>query len=58
MKRYEMTLSIPPFILIIVWGNYVALCTIIPVIEETPSGFISVLLSATDIAVIKRINKI
>lgn len=53
-----MTLSIPPFILIMVWGNYVALCTIMPVIEEAPSGFISVLLSATDIAVIKRINKI
>lgn len=58
IKWYEIVLSILPFILIMIWGNSVALCKLVPVIGGAIGGAISALLSAANMVIIKRIDKI
>lgn len=58
IKWYEIVLSVLPFILIMVWGNSVALCKIVPVIGGAIGGAVSALLSAANVVIIKRIDKI
>lgn len=58
IKWYEIVLSILPFILIMVWGNSVALCKLVPVIGGAIGGGISALLCCANIIIIKRIDKI
>ena len=54
IKWYEIILGIIPFILIMVWGNSVALCKIIPVVGGAIGGFVSALISATGLIFIKQ----
>lgn len=58
IKWYEIVLSVLPFILIMIWGNSVALCKIIPVVGGAIGGLVSGLMCVLNCFVIKRINKI
>lgn len=55
---YEIVLSVLPFLLIMVWGNVVALCEIVPVVGGAIGGFISGLLSVTNLLIIRRLKNI
>lgn len=46
VKWYEVVLAVIPFIFIMIWGNSVALCRIIPVVGGAIGGAISGALSA------------
>ena len=54
---YEYVLSILPFILILIWGNSVALCQIIPVIGGAIGGAISGVFSIVSLSVMKSIKQ-
>ena len=58
VKWYEIVMSVLPFILIMIWGNSTALCKIVPVIGGAIGGGISALLSATNVVIIKRVDKL
>ena len=58
VKWYEIVLSILPFILIMVWGNSVTLCTIIPVVGGAIGGAISGVAAVLNLFVIKGVNKV
>ena len=58
IKWYELALSIPIFVLILCWGNSVALCNIVPVVGGAIGGFISALLAMANVVIIKRIKNI
>lgn len=58
IKWYEIVLSVLPFLLIMIWGNVVELCKIVPVVGGAIGGFISALLSVTNVIIIKRVDKI
>ena len=53
---YEYILAILPFILVIVWGNSVALCKIVPVIGGAIGGAISGVFSFVSLSVMKSIK--
>lgn len=58
VKWYEILLSILPFILVMVWGNSVELCKIVPIVGGAIGGGISGLMMFTNLIVIKRVNKL
>ncbi len=58
IKWYEIVLSVLPFILIMVWGNVVSLCAIVPVVGGAIGGGISGLLSAVNLCVIKLVKPV
>ena len=53
---YEYILAIIPFILILIWGNSVSLCSIIPVVGGAIGGGVSGLLGFTSLIVMKNIK--
>ena len=57
-KWYEITLSILPFLLILIWGNVPALCQIVPVVGGALGGFISALISCANLLIIKSIKQV
>lgn len=58
VKWYEIVLSVLPFLLIMVWGNVVALCEIVPVVGGLIGGGISAVLSCLNLFIIKGIKPI
>lgn len=58
IKWYEVLMSILPFVLILIWGNSIALVNIIPVVGGAVGGAISGLLSMTNLLLIKGIKQI
>lgn len=58
VKWYEIVLSILPFILVMVWGNSVALCQILPVVGGAIGGAISGALSFLNVFIIKGVKSI
>ena len=54
---YEYILAFLPIVLIIVWGNNVYLCSIIPVIGGAIGGAISVALGIVSLSMMKNSNK-
>lgn len=58
LKWYEILLALPGFILILVWGNSVALCSILPVVGGAIGGGISAALAVLTFFAIKRANKL
>ncbi len=58
VKWYEIVLSILPFIPIMVWGNSVTLCTIIPVVGGAIGGAINGVAAILNLFVIKGVNKV
>lgn len=57
-KWYEYVLSVIPFILIIIWGNTVALCNIVPIVGGAIGGAISALFVVVNLLLIKKVNNI
>lgn len=55
---YDIVLSSLIFILIMIWGNSVALCSIVPVIGGAIGGGISGIMLATNLIIIKKQNSI
>ncbi|MDE7439714.1 MAG: hypothetical protein K2N23_04325 [Clostridia bacterium] len=58
IKWYEIALAIIPFLLIMVWGNVVALCEIVPVVGGAIGGGLSALFSVAGLVLIKRVKPI
>lgn len=58
VKWYEIVLSILPFLLIIIWGNVVELCMIVPVVGGAIGGLISGIFSVSNLIIIKRVDKL
>lgn len=58
VKWYEIVLCILPFILIVIWGNNVTLCRIIPVVGGAFGGFFSALFSCLGLIFIKRMKTV
>ncbi len=58
VKWYEILLAIIPLILIIVWGNSVALCRIVPVVGGAIGGAISGLCSAASLCFMKSVKQL
>ena len=56
VKWYEILLAIIPFILIMVWGNTVALVRIVPVVGGAIGGGISGLFSATSLCLMRSVK--
>ena len=55
---YDIVLSSLIFILIMIWGNSVALCSIVPVIGGAIGGGISGIMLATNLIIIKKQSSI
>lgn len=58
VKWYESLLSVIPFVLILAWGNSVALCNIVPVVGGAIGGGISGLFSMINLLVIKQTKNV
>lgn len=58
VKWYEIAMSVVIFVLIIVWGNSVALCSIVPVVGGAIGGAISGVFMVFNLLIIKRIKNI
>lgn len=58
VKWYEIVLSVISFVLIMIWGNSVALCSIVPVIGGAIGGAISAMLCVVNLILIKRVSPI
>ena len=57
-KWYELVCSISIFVLILVWGNSVALCSIVPIVGGAIGGGISGALGVTNLFVMKSIKNV
>lgn len=57
-KWYEILLSILPFILILVWGNSVALCQIVPVVGGAIGGLVSAVFAIGNMVVIRKVKQV
>lgn len=57
-KWYEYILSLLPFLLIMVWGNSVALCEIIPVVGGAIGGLISGLCVGINLVACRKVKNI
>lgn len=58
LKWYEYVLSSLPFILILIWGNSVALCEIVPIVGGFVGGLISAVFSFLNLIILKRLKNI
>lgn len=58
VKWYEIVLSLLPFIVVLVWGNVVALCQIIPIVGGAIGGLVSGIITILNLLVIKGIKQI
>ena len=58
IKWYEIVLSVLPFMLIMIWGNSVALCRILPVVGGAIGGAIGGVFSFINLFVIKLISRV
>ena len=58
VKWYEIILSILPFLFIMVWGNVVALCAIVPVVGGAIGGAISGAIGVLNLFIIKGVKQI
>ncbi len=58
IKWYEIVLCLLPFILIMVWGNSVALCKIVPVVGGAIGGGLSALLSFTGLFFMRSVKPV
>ncbi len=58
IKWYEIVLSLLPFLLIMVWGNVVALCEIVPVVGGAIGGAVSAMLSVLNVFFIKCVRPV
>lgn len=57
IKWYEYVLSLLPFILVMIWGNVVALCEIVPIVGGAVGGLISAIFCCINLYVIKKFNQ-
>ena len=57
-KWYEYVLSAIPFILVIIWGNSVALCSIVPIVGGAIGGGISALFVVANLLLIRKVKNI
>ncbi len=58
IKWYEAALALLPFILIMVWGNVVALCKIVPVVGGVIGGAISGLTSVASLFFMRSVKPV
>lgn len=57
-KWYEYVLSAIPFLLVLIWGNVVALCEIVPIIGGAIGGAIGGLFLALNLVVLRKLRKV
>lgn len=57
-KWYEIVLALIPFLLVLVWGNSVSLCEIVPVVGGLIGGAISALLAFSCFVVMRNIRSV
>ncbi|MCH5163191.1 MAG: hypothetical protein J1G38_06860 [Clostridiales bacterium] len=57
-KWYEYLLAFPPFILILVWGNSVALCRILPVVGGAIGGAIGGVFLVLTMFAVRKVDNI
>lgn len=58
LKWYEYVLSILPFLLVVIWGNSVALCKIVPIIGGAIGGLISGIHVAFNLYFMRKLNNL
>ncbi|MGM9858297.1 MAG: hypothetical protein ACI311_03505 [Bacilli bacterium] len=58
LKWYEIILCLLPFILDLIWGNSVTLCSIIPVVGGAIGGLISALFSFLSVFLMRKTSNI
>ncbi len=58
LKWYDYVLSILPFVLIMIWGNSVALCEIVPVIGGVIGGLISAVFCFVNLFILKQLKNV
>lgn len=56
LKWYEVVLSVLPFLLILIWGNSVALCSIVPVVGGAIGGGMGAIFGMTNVMLIKSVK--
>lgn len=58
LKWYEVVLSVLPFLLILIWGNSVALCNIVPVVGGAIGGGMGAIFGMTNVMLIKSVKNV
>ena len=58
VKWYEIVLALLPFIFVMVWGNSVALCRVVPVVGGAIGGLISGLMAAVSLLAMRSIKSV
>ncbi|MGN1295802.1 MAG: hypothetical protein ACI4U5_05280 [Bacilli bacterium] len=58
LKPYEIIMALIPFILILIWGNSYALCSLLPVVGGMIGGGISGLFSALMVVFLRKVDKL
>lgn len=58
LKPYEIIMALIPFILILIWGNSNALCSLVPVVGGMIGGGISGLFSALMVVFLRKVDKL
>lgn len=58
LKWYEILLVLPGFILILIWGNSIELCKILPVVGGAIGGAIGAILEFFTFIAVKKANRI
>lgn len=58
LKWYEVVLSVLPFLLILIWGNSVALCNIVPVVGGAIGGGMGAIFGMANVMLIKSVKNV
>lgn len=57
-KWYEIACSVSIFVLILIWGNSVTLCSIIPIIGDAIGGAISGAMACVNLLLMKKVKNV
>lgn len=58
IKWYEAVLSVLPLLLVLIWGNSVALCKVVPIVGGAIGGLIGGIFACANLVVIKGFSKL
>ena len=58
IKWYEITLSVLPLILVLVWGNSATLCKIVPIVGGAIGGLIGGVFCALNMVLVKKVRPV
>ncbi len=57
VKWYEYLLSALPFVFVMIWGNIVALCELVPIVGGAVGGLISAIFCCVNLVIIKKFKQ-